>query len=212
MTEFDPYAILGLTRLAEAGAIKSAYRKKVQTAHPDRGGDRDAFVDIVKAFEILADPQLRRLFDEAGIVADTGPQNLRGEVRLVLADVFDAAVKSAVDAGMDLANVDFIALMAVSMRQSLGEAETLAGKLDGEIVALIALRTRIRRGDGGPNLFTERLNAQIKARTERHAAVLRNRMVLDQAAAELGNYASEVELIAALEQDGQPQVKQGGKR
>ena len=53
MTEFDPYLVLGVGRTAEHGAIKAAYRLKVRGAHPDRGGDPQEFISIVKAFGLL---------------------------------------------------------------------------------------------------------------------------------------------------------------
>jgi curved DNA-binding protein CbpA len=61
MDSFDPYTLLGVARAANAAAIKAAYRTQVQTAHPDRGGDPQAFILVVKAFDLLSDPEARRL-------------------------------------------------------------------------------------------------------------------------------------------------------
>ena len=60
MTEFDPYSILGLGRSAKQAAIKTAYRERVRHSHPDRGGNSDDFIAIVKAFGLLSDPETRR--------------------------------------------------------------------------------------------------------------------------------------------------------
>lgn len=64
MTAFDPYDVLGVGRAARPADIKQAYRRKVQVAHPDRGGDPEHFVIVVRAFGLLSDPDSRRLFDE----------------------------------------------------------------------------------------------------------------------------------------------------
>jgi hypothetical protein len=43
---------LGLTLPCSAEDVLSAYRKKVKTLHPDRGGDRRAFLRLQKHFEL----------------------------------------------------------------------------------------------------------------------------------------------------------------
>lgn len=67
MKPFDPYDVLGIARAAGPDAIKSAYRDKVRISHPDRGGDPDAFIEVVRAFGLLSDPDARRLFDDTEI-------------------------------------------------------------------------------------------------------------------------------------------------
>jgi curved DNA-binding protein CbpA len=199
MTDFDPYRALGIGRTAEPAAIKAAYRLKVQTAHPDRGGNADDFIAIVRAFGLLADPELRRLFDETGIVDLDSLQAYRRDVTAVLADMFDAAVQQAVASGLKLANVDFIQLMTSAVAKGAGEAQAEARRIDGEIDALTTLAGRIRRNDEKPNLFAERLSAQVTAKGEQRSVLRRRLIVLETAGVELGNYASEVELISALD-------------
>lgn len=199
MTEFDPYAVLGIGRAAEDGAIKAAYRLKVRGAHPDRGGDPAEFITIVKAFGLLSDPELRRVFDQTGIVDLDGLRAYRRDVATVLADMFDAAVQSAVAAGLKLSSVDFIELMSSAVSKGQAEAQRQARQIDGEIEALTALSKRIRRNDARHNLFVERLAAQVQAKTEQHTTVKRRLLILETASIELGNYESDVELISALE-------------
>ena len=79
MTAFDPYATLGVARGADAAAVKAAYRARVQTAHPDRGGDPAAFIALVRAFDLLSDPEARRLYDETGIFDEAGVKAFRRE-------------------------------------------------------------------------------------------------------------------------------------
>jgi curved DNA-binding protein CbpA len=79
----DPYEILGLSRDADGAAIKSAYRKRVKSAHPDAGGDVEAFSDLKTAYELLIDPVRRKVFDDTGYdpeLADT--RDLQGLVIL----------------------------------------------------------------------------------------------------------------------------------
>jgi len=84
--EFDPkkiidfeknyYDILGLQKLdfptgkSRADVIKTseilekAFRIKARKCHPDFGGSKEAFLDIVRARRILEDPLLRKIYDQ----------------------------------------------------------------------------------------------------------------------------------------------------
>ncbi|MDP1731364.1 MAG: DnaJ domain-containing protein [Devosia sp.] len=199
MENFDPYLLLGLPRAATPGAIKAAYRQRVQTAHPDRGGNPREFIAIVKAFGLLSDPDARRLYDEAGIVDDDGVRSYRRDVTIILADMFDAAVETAVATGLRLERVNFVAQMRVAVEAGLADAKSGLARSDRDIEALKALRRRIRRDDGAENLFVTRLDAQIGVKTEQHSQIRRRVMLLETAIVELGNYRSELELISALE-------------
>ena len=199
MSDFDPYLILGVARLAPANEIKLAYRRKVQVAHPDRGGDAEAFVLVVRAFGLLSDPDARRLFDETGSIDEESVQGYRREVTVILADMFDAAVATAVATGLKLEQVDFIKQMSAAVEIGLAEARIKLRRIDGEIGALQGLRSRIRRTDADRNMFAERVGAQVASKTGEHATIKRRVAMLETALAELGNYESETELIAALE-------------
>ena len=199
MADFDPYQLLGLSRAATAAAIKTAYRQKVRVAHPDRGGQSEAFIAIVRAFGVLSDPEARRLYDETGLVDEAGVKSYRKDVAVILADMFDAAVGAAVATGLRLDSVDFVAQMQKAVDSGLVDAKGRARRAEGEIADLTRLRGRIRRNGEAPNIFADRLDTQIRDRAEAHATLRRRVLMLETAIVELGNYASDIELIAALE-------------
>jgi molecular chaperone DnaJ len=66
----DYYEILGVSRTAADGDIKSAYRKLAMKYHPDRNpGDKSAeerFKECAEAYAILADPEKRVAYDRFG--------------------------------------------------------------------------------------------------------------------------------------------------
>ena len=65
----DYYQILGVTRDADAVAIKKAFRKAARKYHPDVNTDPDAetkFKDVNEAYEVLKDPERRATYDQLG--------------------------------------------------------------------------------------------------------------------------------------------------
>lgn len=84
--EFDPkniidfnkdyYSILGISKedlpnnksrqnkIEISQIIEKCFRKQARKAHPDFGGSKESFLDLVRARRILEDPLLRRIFDQ----------------------------------------------------------------------------------------------------------------------------------------------------
>ena len=66
--ESDYYELLGVSRDADAGEIKSAFRKKVIEVHPDTADQisqsGQEFISLQAAYQILSDPVLRQQYDE----------------------------------------------------------------------------------------------------------------------------------------------------
>lgn len=66
----DYYRILGVSRNATQDEIKSAFRKLALKYHPDRNpGNKEAeakFKEINEAYEVLSNPEKRRLYDAYG--------------------------------------------------------------------------------------------------------------------------------------------------
>jgi len=68
--DLEYYEILEITKNADSGAIKKAYRKQALKYHPDRNeGDKEAenqFKLVNEAYQVLSDPQKKSTYDRYG--------------------------------------------------------------------------------------------------------------------------------------------------
>ena len=74
----DPYEVLGVDRKANAGELKTAYRRLAKKLHPDANkNDPKAatrFAELNAAHELLADEDKRKAFDRGEIDAEGKPR------------------------------------------------------------------------------------------------------------------------------------------
>src|SRR6185437_11351458 len=74
----DPYEVLGVSRTASAGDIKSAFRKLAKKLHPDANKHdpkaASRFSELNAAYEILGEADKRKAFDGGEIDAEGKPR------------------------------------------------------------------------------------------------------------------------------------------
>lgn len=70
----DYYEVLGVARNASASDIKKAYLKLARQTHPDVAGPgaEERFKEVSTAYEVLSDPERRRMYDLGGADALRG--------------------------------------------------------------------------------------------------------------------------------------------
>ena len=60
------YDLLGVGKSATQDEIKKAFRKLAIKLHPDKGGDPEKFKEVSVAYEVLGDPEKRKMYDKYG--------------------------------------------------------------------------------------------------------------------------------------------------
>jgi molecular chaperone DnaJ len=96
MEQRDYYELLEISRNADEGEIKKAYRKLAMKYHPDRNPDdstaEEKFKEIQKAYAILSDKQKRASYDQfghAGVDPSMGGGGGFGGFGDVFEDIFE---------------------------------------------------------------------------------------------------------------------------
>eukprot|EP00964_Phaeocystis_antarctica_P091480 scaffold58678_cov63-Phaeocystis_antarctica.AAC.4 len=59
------YALLGLARTCSTDEVRAAYKARAMKSHPDRGGDPAVWQRVQLAFDTLADPEKRAVYDRS---------------------------------------------------------------------------------------------------------------------------------------------------
>lgn len=60
------YEVLGVPKTATGDEVKKAFRKAALKAHPDKGGDPEVFKEMTVAYEVLTNPEKKKLYDKYG--------------------------------------------------------------------------------------------------------------------------------------------------
>jgi len=68
------YSVLGVSKDADIGTIRTAYKQLAKEHHPDKGGDPEKFKELSEAHEVLSDDGRRRLYDMTGSISEQPQQ------------------------------------------------------------------------------------------------------------------------------------------
>jgi molecular chaperone DnaJ len=89
----DLYETLGVSRDADQDAIKKAYRRLARQLHPDVNPDpetQERFKDVTRAYEVLSDPEKRRMYDLGGDPFGGGAGGFGQGAGFSFTDIMDA--------------------------------------------------------------------------------------------------------------------------
>lgn len=179
MAEPDLYGELGVSPGADTETINKAFRRKAKKAHPDAGGDPEAFKRLTGAHLVLRDPARRAHYDRTGETVTSGVD----EVRQAALSIIGTAVSQALVAE-NAATQDFVKIVRANLK---GMNSQLAAQMRecGEVrkrVERNAKRWRRKAGADGPDVIAaivasqlveiERKKAQAEHAVTVHAAAI----------------------------------------
>ena len=179
----DYYEVLGVARDASADDIKKAYRRKAMEHHPDRnvgegaGAADDKFKEAKRAYDVLADPELRATYDQHG---HAGVDMDSDQVDSVLEQLFEAAL----DEGGNV--VDFV---GQSLKNSAEELPRKRQKLQAQRDKLAARLPAVTTVNGAINLFAKLVDGKLKALDLQIAQLAGAAALVGAAQSRLANYA-----------------------
>src|SRR5262245_25677439 len=138
VAERDYYEILGVAKDASPDEIKRAYRKLALKYHPDKNpGDKAAeqkFKEMANAYEVLSDPEKRKVYDRRGKqgVQDMGFQGFEDTEEIfshfgdVFGDLFGRARGRTSRSAARERGADLSASVEISFQEAaLGTQKTL---------------------------------------------------------------------------------------
>ena len=73
-SKIDYYKVLEVNKQSSLEEIKKAYKKLAVKHHPYKGGNPEHFKNISEAYQVLSNPEKRRVYDNGNIF-----DNLRGQ-------------------------------------------------------------------------------------------------------------------------------------
>lgn len=164
------YETLGIPKDAPPEAVKRAYRKAAAKAHPDRGGSREKFHEIVLARDILSDEKRRARYDRTGEAEEAKPDSFEANAMNLVMEAVDHVFGVCTQRMMDVETVDVVKDAKTYLRGKISQAEAQAKKLrDGAAkMRKFASRFKVKKKEA-PNRIALMLEGRA-AELERSAS------------------------------------------
>jgi curved DNA-binding protein CbpA len=192
----DLYEVLGVHRLATTDRIEAVFRQRAKETHPDQGGDRAEFEQVMLAREVLGDPERRKCYDETGTLDAAKPDNARAKALAIVQQFFGHALDQiSAGAGDNGIFNDVVDTMREAITQRIAQIETDIGTLEKKVERLTKFAGRFK-SKGADNILRAMVDNQIEQA---------KRMVIDATAArDLHKAAIEILVDYEFEADKEP--------
>ncbi|ANL49400.1 DnaJ family heat shock protein (plasmid) [Rhizobium phaseoli] len=165
----DPYDILGVERDADEAQLKAAYRKLAKVAHPDSGGDSQAFDNLQKAYALLLDPVRRKVYDDTGYDVEFADAAELQALVMIEKLVTDAVLDERAPGSFDP-----VAVMQDSLSEELRKARFSKSELERHASRIGLHLERLEKQSGRDvlaHMFRARIEAIGKAVAETEAKI-----------------------------------------
>ncbi|MBW8787875.1 J domain-containing protein (plasmid) [Rhizobium sp. WSM1274] len=183
----DPYDILGVERDADDAQLKAAYRRLAKVAHPDSGGDSEAFAHLQKAYGLLLDPVRRKVYDDTGYDVEFADAAELQALVMIEKLVTDAVLDERAPGSFDP-----VAVMQDSLSEELRKARFSKSELERHASRIGLHLERLEKQSGRDvlaHMFRARIEAISKAVAETEAKI----KAAERAADMLSGYVYDID-------------------
>lgn len=148
------YESLGVPKDADSETIRRAYRKRAQKSHPDKGGSKEQFHAIQKAWDVLGDPARREKYDRQG---DDGPmldthQMALQSLAMLLIQIVDQ---------VDIEHTNIVEMMVNNTKEHQKQANQKLAAFKSKIEKRERAMKRFKKKNPGQDMIANMLNADI---------------------------------------------------
>ena len=161
------YEVLGIAPGASPDDIKQAYREQSKTAHPDHGGDAEAFRKIKLAYDVLRDDERRTHYDATGEYRDEVATNDPDSVAL---GIIAEALMGVVQGPGDPVETDLVVHLTRAFDKRLAELRKELTPVEQGLKRTQALKGRFKNRKRKSNQVSGLIDWQIRTLTEAIAA------------------------------------------
>ena len=181
----DLYQLLDLPRNATFEEIKQKYRQLAQQNHPDKGGDEELFKKIKNAYEVLSDPERRKLYDDVGEINSlkSAKEEALNEVVNCLRDLLPH---------INVHTEDILQRMRHAVCERRGKLQNEQQWCQNVVNNLNILKLKFKHKTSPVNVIDNFLREQINIRSGELAKITRNIEVMDAMLELLDEYEYEI--------------------
>jgi curved DNA-binding protein CbpA len=165
------YEVLGLHKDATAAEIKSAFKEKAKTLHPDKGGDPEQFKILQQAYEVLSNEARREAYDNGGDFERI--QTVRDQANSRLFNFIDRTINGF---GFVPDHVDLVAAVRGHINDAILEIERNLEECENDQRHLQGILDRVKEGE----LLQKYIKGQISKTKMHFKRLLRDREVLKE--------------------------------
>lgn len=181
----DLYEILEIKRTATQTEIKKAHRKLVKKHHPDKGGDKEAFNDIQKAYEVLSNEERRARYDATGEY-----EEVRDEFQSKWTEFINSVIMPEIQKRDDY-NFDLMRTTNVVIEDAYDRGEKEIYKVKKKIKLFEGSLLRIRYKGDETDLVSEMIKSEITRGEEMIIRIQKEMKMLDRLKEEVDKYEWE---------------------
>ncbi|MBZ9935868.1 DnaJ domain-containing protein [Mesorhizobium sp. BR1-1-16] len=159
------YSELSVSGDASASEIDKAYRRRARQAHPDAGGNAEAFHALAHAYAVLSDPDRRAAYDATGYEGEIDAETIAARAM----DHIQQLVASVLESDIPFEQIDLVAAIRDTLANQKAEIAGAVVKLEAQAKRAEAMARRFRRGKG-PDFIgaaLDRRSAEAKQTAEK---------------------------------------------